>query len=241
MLPEKPVRTMPPERPARPVPPERPARPERPAKLTRERRRELTRDALLDAARHVFAQRGFAGASLEEIAETAGFTRGAIYKNFANKEELFFMVFERGIEHQLEAFSAAFAPQPMLDDVAKAAATWRNVLAHDEEWLAFNLEFRLYALRNPKVRARFADEQRRTRSLIARYIEEQTENFGLTLKLPADTIATILDATSVGFLEDALITNDDAQPYEAFLRLIVPAIVDLPEGGPASGATPTEG
>src|SRR6266480_7813304 len=104
-------------------------------KLTRERRRELTRNALLDAARHVFAQRGFSGASLEEIAETAGFTRGAIYKNFANKEELFFEVFERGIEHQLAGFTDAYAGGTMLDDIAKAAETWRKNLAHDEEWL----------------------------------------------------------------------------------------------------------
>jgi AcrR family transcriptional regulator len=203
-------------------------------KLTRERRRELTRDALLAAARHVFAQRGFAGASLEEIAETAGFTRGAIYKNFANKEELFFEVFERGIERQLDAFTEAYAGGPMLDDIAKAADTWRNQLAHDEEWLAFNLEFRLYALRNPRVRARFSDEQRRTRTLIARYIEEQVASAGLELKIPSDTLAAILDATSVGFLEDALITNDDSQPYEAFLRMIVPSMVDLPAGDAAT-------
>ncbi len=209
-------------------------------RLTRERRRELTREALLAAARRVFAQRGFTGASLEEIAEAAGFTRGAIYKNFANKEELFFQVFERGIERQLEAFTQAFAPSPMLDDVAKAADTWRNVLAHDEEWLAFNLEFRLYALRNPSVRARFADEQRKTRTMTARYIEAQTESFGLVLKLPAETLAAILDATSIGFLEDALITSEDSQPYEAFLRLIVPSIVDLPTDTPANSSSSPE-
>jgi|SRR4051794_14740380 len=207
-------------------------------RLTRERRRELTRNALLEAARHVFAQRGFAGASLEEIAESAGFTRGAIYKNFENKEELFFAVFERGIEDQLEKFSGAYAGTSMLEDISKAAETWRQNLAHDEVWLAFNLEFRLYALRNPEVRARFADEQRRTRDLIARYIELQTANAGLELKLPADTLAAILDATSVGFLEDAMITGNDSQPYEQFLQMIVPAIVDLPEPG-AAGARPT--
>src|SRR2546430_8969285 len=50
-------------------------------KLTPERRRQLTRDTLLDAAAVVFARRGFHGASLEEIAETAGVTRGALYKH----------------------------------------------------------------------------------------------------------------------------------------------------------------
>src|SRR5436309_8046773 len=62
---------------------------------TPERRRELTRTALVDAAAEVFARRGFHDASLDEIAETAGFTRGAIYKNFGIKEELFYAVGER--------------------------------------------------------------------------------------------------------------------------------------------------
>ncbi|MFP5380534.1 MAG: TetR family transcriptional regulator, partial [Vicinamibacteria bacterium] len=64
-------------------------------KLTPERRRQQTRDVLIEAATEVFARRGFEGAALEEIAETAGFTRGAIYKNFAGKEDLFFAVTDR--------------------------------------------------------------------------------------------------------------------------------------------------
>src|SRR5438270_14084196 len=76
-------------------------------KLTPERRRELTRTTLIDAAADVFAKRGFHFASLDEIAETAGFTRGAIYKNFENKEELFFAVIERRIDSQLMLFRVA--------------------------------------------------------------------------------------------------------------------------------------
>src|SRR3954468_10872184 len=94
-------------------------------RLTRERRRELTRTALLDAALQVFARRGFAGASLDEIAETAGFTRGAIYKNFPNKEELLFAVFERGITSELDEFTNAFSggPGAAVSDIAKTAET----------------------------------------------------------------------------------------------------------------------
>src|SRR3954470_11530746 len=75
-------------------------------KLTRERRRQQTRDVLIAAATDVFARRGFEGASLEEIAEPAGFTRGAIYKNFDGKEDLFFAVTERLNEQVIEAFRA---------------------------------------------------------------------------------------------------------------------------------------
>src|SRR5258708_30682530 len=75
-------------------------------KLTRDRRRQQTRDVLIAAATEVFAKRGYEGASLEEIAETAGFTRGAIYKNFAGKEELFFAVTDLLNEQIIDAFRA---------------------------------------------------------------------------------------------------------------------------------------
>jgi len=58
-------------------------------RLTRAEKRAETRQALIDAAARVFAARGFAGASVEEIAAEAGFTRGAFYSNFRTKEELF--------------------------------------------------------------------------------------------------------------------------------------------------------
>ena len=77
-------------------------------KWTPERRRQLTREALVASARDVFAKRGFHAASLEEIAEAAGFTRGAVYSNFENKEELFFAVLDRHVELQAAAFDALF-------------------------------------------------------------------------------------------------------------------------------------
>src|SRR5262249_10424519 len=75
-----------------------------PERWTPERRRQLTRDALLDAAASVFAKRGFHGASLDEIAATAGYTRGAIYKHFADKDELLHEVCVRLNERSFAEF-----------------------------------------------------------------------------------------------------------------------------------------
>jgi AcrR family transcriptional regulator len=58
-------------------------------RLTRAEQQQRTRAALLDAAEHVFVDRGLQGASVEAITERAGYTRGAFYSNFASKEELF--------------------------------------------------------------------------------------------------------------------------------------------------------
>jgi AcrR family transcriptional regulator len=58
-------------------------------RLTRAEAKARTRQLLLEAAASVFASKGFAGASVEEIAEAAGFSIGAVYSNFGSKEELF--------------------------------------------------------------------------------------------------------------------------------------------------------
>ena len=78
---------------------------------TPERRRALTRDTLVGSAAAVFARRGYEGASLEEIADAAGFTRGAIYKNFGGKEDLFFAVADRDFAERLRTLSERLARQ----------------------------------------------------------------------------------------------------------------------------------
>ena len=65
------------------------------ARLTRAERREQTRDDLIAAADRLFVEGGFHATSLDQIAAAAGYTKGAVYSNFASKEDLFFAVYER--------------------------------------------------------------------------------------------------------------------------------------------------
>ena len=63
-------------------------------RLLRSERKEQTKGDLVEAARAVFLRRGFNGASLDEIAEEAGYTKGAVYSNFDGKDWLFLAVLE---------------------------------------------------------------------------------------------------------------------------------------------------
>ena len=123
---------------------------------TQERRREHTRNLLLDAAEEVFVAKGFEGASLDEIAETAGYTRGAIYKHFAHKEDLFLAVNRRHNEQLLTGFLdlVETSGRPQDVDLAQIAKRWHELQHRDREFHAFGTEFSLYVLRNPEVRAR---------------------------------------------------------------------------------------
>ena len=191
-------------------------------RLTPARRRELTRSTLIAAAAEVFARKGFEGASLEEIADVAGFTRGAIYKTFGNKEELFFAVSDRDFATKLQAFSDMVAQSgDELAEPAALAAMWRDSIAGNQADLALNMEVRLYAMRNPDVTARFAEHQRAMRRALAQFIVSTTERIGHAPALPPMTIAGILEAASWGISESTAVDPEDAYLLDAFFELFV--------------------
>ncbi|WP_324649844.1 helix-turn-helix domain-containing protein [Georgenia sp. H159] len=72
-----------------------------PDPLSRRDRQRQTREALVFAARAVFARDGYHGANLEGIAREAGFSKGAVYSNFAGKADLFLAVMDANIEAAL--------------------------------------------------------------------------------------------------------------------------------------------
>lgn len=189
-------------------------------KLTRERRRQLTNDVLIAAATEVFARRGYEGASLDEIAETAGFTRGAIYKNFGGKEELFFDVIGRLNEQTIEAFRALVPTFPDTKewDLTTLAELWRANVAGFDELFAINLEYELYVLRNPQARPRALEHRRKRNELVATFIQEVADQTGMTLRLPAATLAAIILASADGLTYALRIDGQDL--FEPFLALL---------------------
>ena len=122
--------------------------------LTPERRRQQTREHLLAAAAEVFAEQGFHGASLDEVAAVAGFTKGAVYSNFKNKEDLFLALFKANYEQEMQALRTTLEdseapPESRISDFVS--------LIRDETLRTRNMgllyqEFWLYAARNPAAR-----------------------------------------------------------------------------------------
>lgn len=198
---------------------------------TPERRRELTRTALLEAAAEVFARRGFYGASLDEIAATAGFTRGAIYKNFDDKEGLFLGAIERRAQNRLAAFSDWFDERieegtwPAVHDPAELAKAFRQIMAPDAEWYALDLEARLYALRNPAFRERYIATYRQTTDAIVRFMEDLAAA-GFATRLPPARLAHVLEVAAEGFVAWTHLEPDDGELFRLFSELILAAVID---------------
>ena len=198
-------------------------------KWTPERRLERTRAALIHSAREVFARRGFEGASLDEIAEGAGYTRGAIYKHFSNKEDLFFAVMDAFNTEILDNFAEQIDLDPSSAlDTRKTAATWLKALAGHKEMWALGVEFHLYEYRNPGAQQRSAAFRLENRKKVAAFIEHQSALEGLTLKVPAEKAAALLLNASDGYVQAARFDPDADALFAEFLDLFVPTIMDTP-------------
>jgi AcrR family transcriptional regulator len=197
-------------------------------KWTPERRLERTRAALIASARHVFATRGFEGASLDEIADAAGYTRGAIYRHFTNKEDLFFAVSEAVNTDVLDTFAEELDRDAgaSLDDNQQAAATWMKALAGNREIWALNLEFSLYQYRNPDVQERWANERQQNRATVASFMEHYWAEQGITPKVPVETISAILLNVSDGFVQAARVDAGTEDLFATFLDLFIPAVME---------------
>jgi AcrR family transcriptional regulator len=128
-----------------------------------QKRTETTRRALLEAALRIFARDGFEASRIEDIAGATGHTRGAFYAHFNNKEDLFFALFEQEAGDRLRDLRAVMERCPDSEARLRALRKFYVARVSDRQWVMLALEFKLFALRHPKLRARLARTHRRIR------------------------------------------------------------------------------
>ncbi|MEV3961323.1 TetR family transcriptional regulator [Nocardia sp. NPDC050193] len=195
---------------------------------TKERRLERTRALLLDAAEEVFAEKGFAAATLDDIAHAAGYTKGAIYKHFSMKEELFLAVsdryWRRYFDNFAEVLSTVTAVGPR--ELDRVAERWRQ-LGHDRgaEHATLGHEFTLYLLRNPDARARVAAKRLEVAEELAGFVAENLARVGGSLTIPPLAFAQVLIATSDSVILGSQL--DDIDLYRPILEMYL-SVVKLP-------------
>jgi AcrR family transcriptional regulator len=170
----------------------------RPRRLTRVEAKARTRELLLEAAAETFARKGFAGASVEEIAQNAGFSTGALYSNFGGKEQLFLELLGRGTSGMVADAAGLLEGQgagggglgKLVVDAADTNIDYESLQA----------EFWLYAVRNPEAMELLAARRRETRERLARHIETVLSRRGAEVDEPATVIATVVFALFQGLV-----------------------------------------
>jgi AcrR family transcriptional regulator len=154
------------------------------ARLTREESRERTRGLLLAAGRSVFARSGYGGASIDMIAETAGFSKGAFYSNFDSKEAIFLELLSDHMAAELAASRELAIEGRNVGAIIGNIAERYAIEQADQEWCLLSVEFALHAARNPDIAARFTDLYDRQYKGIAAIIEQIARQAGTSVLDP---------------------------------------------------------
>jgi AcrR family transcriptional regulator len=175
----------------------------------------------MDSAARLFVERGYEAASLEEIAEQAGFSRGAFYSNFRNKEDLLLEVLEAQTSEILAAVAHAFTVGTTADErLAHGGKLIDRIVNHDVEWCRLYVEIYSVAMRNEKIRRRLADQYRPWRSAVAGMIEAQVADLGVELDVAPQELALTYVALFEGYVLQKLI-DPEALPPDFFERLLI--------------------
>jgi AcrR family transcriptional regulator len=168
------------------------------ARLTRVQSQAQTRARLVATAKTLFLRDGYALTSLEKVADKAGYSKGAVYSNFRNKDELCLAVLEEITAEQAAMVAEALAGARTIDERLAAFQSWAEANIGNEAWTALEVEFAVGARRNPTVRKELTRRSRTTRELIARLLAAQADELGITLPMPAEAAATALLSLGIG-------------------------------------------
>jgi AcrR family transcriptional regulator len=190
--------------------------------LTPERRRAMTRSHLLEAAASVFAQQGFHGASLDDVAARAGFTKGAVYSNFKSKDDLFLALLDDRMER--EAIEVREWLMETSDDPEAQLHRIHEIIERtwDEGWNALYVEFVIYARRNPQAQAKLSELMRYQHELARHMFAMSYARAGAEPAFPLDLVTLVSTALFEGLglarlVDPASVTPETIQEVLRFL------------------------
>lgn len=173
-------------------------------RLTRSKKKELTTAQLLETARALFLERGYHRSSLDDIADAAGFTKGAVYSRFASKDDLFLALIDQRHAEIASVFDLtdtyATFEEFALADAQRLVELRRN----EADWYLVLIEFWTYAARDARLRREFATRHNQALANVAARVEAIAEGLGITLRLPALDMARTASAMSQGFTLERL-------------------------------------
>jgi AcrR family transcriptional regulator len=180
-------------------------------RLSRKEKQAKTRSSLMKSAAKVFCRHGMDRASIDQVAEEAGYTKGAFYANFKNKEELFLAMLDEHFEQRIGEVERAFADveESPPDQARHAAAEFARSLHAKPEVARLFQEFYLYAIRDEGFREELVTRFATLRNRIEQIYQRRADELGLELDLPMERIVRMVIAMADGWALWQLLEPDE--------------------------------
>lgn len=185
---------------------------------SREQQKAATRSALARSAADVIARRGFHAATVDAIAENAGFSVGALYSNFGNKDSILLAAAEQNQQDWAEQYISFYADGASLDERVRGIAhAWIDGVTTNPEPFLLWIELWVHAVRHEApLRSELAARSRPVRAAFTTMAYDSARAFGLDLTDDeAAGLAVLADAAGLGMALLRLL-DPDAVPPGAF-------------------------
>lgn len=169
------------------------------ATRTQAERRAATRGDLLAAAEELIADRGFAAATLDAIADAAGVSKGALYHHFGSKDDLLLALLDARFQERIDAGTRV---EPGAGEAAPARLI--EEIPFDRRWNLLFLEFVVRAARDEDFRRALRKRIERLRQQSGEVIERYLEQQGITTELEPRQVALLVAALGNGLAIEAL-------------------------------------
>jgi len=185
----------------------------------------------------MFLRDGYAATSLERVADEAGFSKGAVYSNFAGKDDLCLAVLDSIHEEVAGAVLGSLEGAATVEEALRSFDSWAESRLGDPEWSALEAEFSARSRQDPQLRAALAQRNLRLRGTIASALTRTAEEHGIVLPLSVDELATALLSLGIGIgvqrsLDHEIPVRVLSDVVRALAGLPIPGPTLVPESGP---------
>lgn len=176
-------------------------------RISRKESQSQTRTNLLDAALEVFSRRGYHAASVDEIAAEAGYSKGAVYSNFSNKEELFLALIDRRFAQDAQGYPGIIN---FMNDGLKieAGSDFKEQVMRDRTWSILMVDFFLYAIREGSNRKELSTRLENLRGVMGKNLTDLYKQMGKKPMLPVTELPWSVFSLGVGMMLQFYIDPD---------------------------------
>lgn len=188
------------------------------ARMTRKQSHALTRERLVETAKRLFMADGYNVTPLEKVATEAGFSKGAVYSNFATKHELGLAVIDVVHVERAQTLVDSMLAYDTMAERIEGFARWADENIGDVGWTALEVEFATSTRHMPEIRSELAERRRTLTAMLATVIQTQADELGLRLPMSAEDIALQLLSLGIGLGVQRAI--DPELPVSAIVDLL---------------------
>jgi AcrR family transcriptional regulator len=195
--------------------------------LSRAEQQAATRERLLSAAEGAFSRLGYGGASADMIAAEAGYSKGAFYSNFPNKEAILLELLRRYSERDMADLERLVGLEP--NDLRAAVTDWLNTAFVTSDCPELAIELQLHARRSPDFANEYYALQRKQIDALAQILRDYFEKLSVALPIDARDLAASMMALANGIrLQQP--TDQSSEPSSA--GQVVDAILGILTSSP---------